>query len=711
MLRVTRLLEQSNSSGTLPSLQWASSLDITRADSGRKQGSPLDNTREKTREDIIGQTYSRDSKDRFDRSDSQDCKEDSKSGSDTDNNVIWRRRRNLRGHSEAMSDTKARVPTQEADECKLTLTVDTPGNGDNVNNFSALDRPFPFTNAQYITQTDILDDGLPPVPRAIAAQRHLEVMVLVKEVNHLPQRDEDLDLEQTFYCVNMTINNELFQTDPRRGNHFFGCKWYERFDVNVPESVLRDARQAFFMDELGPVFSLSLYDSGKYSAKSALGQADVPVKDILDVVEEGLIVSVRLKDTSGDDVIGADGEITCIHLTFRTLLANLQQEWVPPTVEETLASCDEQRIKLNPGRKPFSLYGPEVDNNSSGWTHHRRSTFLSNIVPLGHSVTEISEASNHEVSNFTSTILNENEVEIEDLDKEIDFHWRERLETVLDSLSVNLIVIVLVIIDIFNIVLFTIAIPSPEDQPDPLASFVLSVLVIGCLFIELTLRQLAMGRRFWKSKFNIFDALIIYLSASIFVVRQVVRQSDIQQLQGFVTLRALRAIAVALRVVRVLVNLSRARKLSGHAVKKLRSTVSQNKRRYNKHGFDLDLTYITNRIIAMGTPAFGKHSSYRNDIHVVSRFMAFKHYGCFFIFNFCDTYNSSDGMTGNYNPDMLFNQVQRVPFEDHGPPLMSEMMQFCEEAQLWLLKDSCNVVALHCKGGKVCLFSATQYTY
>ena len=29
----------------------------------------------------------------------------------------------------------------------------------------------------------------------------------------------------------------------------------------------------------------------------------------------------------------------------------------------------------------------------------------------------------------------------------------------------------------------------------------------------------------------------------------------------------------------------------------------------------------------MATPAFGQHSSYRNDIHVVSRFLSFRHYG------------------------------------------------------------------------------------
>ena len=49
---------------------------------------------------------------------------------------------------------------------------------------------------------------------------------------------------------------------------------------------------------------------------------------------------------------------------------------------------------------------------------------------------------------------------------------------------------------------------------------------------------------------------------------------------------------------------------------------------------------------------------------------------------------------------MFFNQVQRIPFEDHDPTLMAEMIHFCREASKWLLRDAAHVVNVHCKGGK-----------
>ena len=68
---------------------------------------------------------------------------------------------------------------------------------------------------------------------------------------------------------------------------------------------------------------------------------------------------------------------------------------------------------------------------------------------------------------------------------------------------------------------------------------------------------------------------------------------------------------------------------------RLRSLVSADKHRYIEGEYDLDLTYITDRIIAMSFPAEGFESSYRNDITAVGRFLREKHGDDFMVYNLC----------------------------------------------------------------------------
>ena len=57
----------------------------------------------------------------------------------------------------------------------------------------------------------------------------------------------------------------------------------------------------------------------------------------------------------------------------------------------------------------------------------------------------------------------------------------------------------------------------------------------------------------------------------------------------------------------------------------LYSVYSRGRDRYVNEEFDLDLTYITERIIAMSFPATGMESAYRNSLKDVAKMLKTKH--------------------------------------------------------------------------------------
>jgi hypothetical protein len=61
----------------------------------------------------------------------------------------------------------------------------------------------------------------------------------------------------------------------------------------------------------------------------------------------------------------------------------------------------------------------------------------------------------------------------------------------------------------------------------------------------------------------------------------------------------------------------------------VRSMVSKKKRRFvdAELGIDLDLSYITPRILAMGFPSEGVETQYRNPLWAVQRLFAARHSG------------------------------------------------------------------------------------
>ncbi len=65
----------------------------------------------------------------------------------------------------------------------------------------------------------------------------------------------------------------------------------------------------------------------------------------------------------------------------------------------------------------------------------------------------------------------------------------------------------------------------------------------------------------------------------------------------------------------------------------IRTLVSGKKKRFIDRKYNLDLSYITPRIIAMAFPASGLQSMYRNHIDEVSSFMKERHNSNYLLIN------------------------------------------------------------------------------
>ena len=126
----------------------------------------------------------------------------------------------------------------------------------------------------------------------------------------------------------------------------------------------------------------------------------------------------------------------------------------------------------------------------------------------------------------------------------------------------------------------------------------------------------------------------------------------------------------------------------------MRGLVSQQKTRFKEGEVDLDLSYITSRILAMGFPSCGTESFYRNPIDQVEAFLESKHGLYCRVYNLCSErkYDSRKRFAGNWAV---------YPFEDHHPPMPFSLIQsFVNDASTYLDKNSKNVIAVHCKAGK-----------
>lgn len=250
-----------------------------------------------------------------------------------------------------------------------------------------------------------------------------------------------------------------------------------------------------------------------------------------------------------------------------------------------------------------------------------------------------------------------------------------RLRRTIESIFFRLFTLLLILVDI---VIVIVDLSIEGSQPGlQIVDLVISIYFV----IEVSLRLIALKpHAFFIHWYNVLDLVVILVT---FII-SVIALSGTNWAEGLSLFTALRFV----RIVRFVRIYTEKKNIETAA----RQLISQNKRRYQQDGFDLDLTYVTNRVIATSFPSSGLWAAYRNPIEKVAHFLDTKHKDHYKVFNLCSE--------KTYNTSFFHDRVERVLIDDHNVPSVAQLLEFADTVRTWLGEHPDNVIVVHCKGGK-----------
>ncbi|KAK3546363.1 hypothetical protein QTP70_025771 [Hemibagrus guttatus] len=110
-----------------------------------------------------------------------------------------------------------------------------------------------------------------------------------------------------------------------------------------------------------------------------------------------------------------------------------------------------------------------------------------------------------------------------------------------------------------------------------------------------------------------------------------------------------------------------------------------------EEGYELDLTYVTERIIAVSFPQACSEETYLHNLKDVTRMLKSKHADNYLVINLSEKKHDLTKM----NPKTLDTGWPDL----HAPPL-DKICTICKAMENWLNNDPLHVVVIHCRGGK-----------
>lgn len=276
----------------------------------------------------------------------------------------------------------------------------------------------------------------------------------------------------------------------------------------------------------------------------------------------------------------------------------------------------------------------------------------------------------------------------DDTSEDVIARARLRICRAVESIPARVLATLILVVDI-TLVVVEVAVGRDDLSAAVEELFEILALLFSAYFCaEVALRIIGQGRVFFQRWFEVLDVLVIVITTIITIVHVITDTSPNDT--GEIIISTFRLFIVG-RVIRVFfwVTIFYEQRSIAHYI---RNKVSQNKRRYIEGGYDLDLTYVTDRVIAMSFPSSGSARLYRNSIREVGEFLDKKHFGHYRVYNLCSE--------REYDTSYFHHQVQRICIDDHNVPKFTDLVDFCEDVYTWMDAHKENVIVVHCKGGK-----------
>jgi len=298
---------------------------------------------------------------------------------------------------------------------------------------------------------DIIDDGLPPDERA-GMHRTLHVMlsVVVDNMKHLPKMN--LDGVCTPYVV-IRYYDELFQTAHKDGVQ--SVHFAETFDFFVHAKERQEAVESNSIRHIGPRLQVECWNWHRIASATLIGSVEVPLKDIF-AHTYPLQMTYQIHDSDGLAVRDKNDDVTTLTLTYSAReLQSDEPEWQAPSLIDTLNCSEGKNSKCSLRRgyrsRAASSVPPtkEASRGSMSTDTDRYSTDRNSDVYGASSALQVQDLADSEetMAGLIRSIRDSKE----------DVYWRERLNTVMESLWVNLTIMVLVVLDCSSLIYFIVA--------------------------------------------------------------------------------------------------------------------------------------------------------------------------------------------------------------------------------------------------------------